>query len=337
MLLKKFLETVKNIIKDNYKTFIVFILIFLVFTVRLPYYISAPGGLMDTKDKVQSEDNFTLSGSLNMAYVSEIHGTIPTLLWALIDKDWDIEKESETVVGNESVEDRNYRNHMLLEESNDIALELAYRYSDIDYEIKNRKVFVTYIDDLAKTDLEVGDQIISVDSKKITEKNDLYTYVFSKNIGDSLTFKVINDDKEYTREATLIDVLDEPKVGAVITETFDIDSNHDVEFTFSKTESGSSGGLMLTLTLYSYLNHIDLTDGKVIVGTGTISADGTVGEISGIKYKLIGAVNKGAEIFLVPEGENYEEARDLKNERGYDIDIVPVETFAEALDYLKGL
>ena len=65
--------------------------------------------------------------------------------------------------------------------------------------------------------------------------------------------------------------------------------------------------------------------------------NGNVGEISGIKYKLIGAVNKHADIFLVPEGENYEEAKKVKKEKGYDIDLVPVETFDEALKYLKNM
>ena len=93
---------------------------------------------------------------------------------------------------------------------------------------------------------------------------------------------------------------------------------------------------MLTLTIYSHLNEIDLTDGKTIVGTGTIDADGNVGEISGVKYKLIGAVNNDAEVFLVPEG-NYEEARQIKEEKGYDITLISVSTLESALNALKNL
>ena len=65
---------------------------------------------------------------------------------------------------------------------------------------------------------------------------------------------------------------------------------------------------MLTLAIYSNLNKIDLTHGKTIVGTGTIDADGNVGQISGIKYKLLGAVANKGDIFLVPDGDNYKEA-----------------------------
>ena len=50
----------------------------------------------------------------------------------------------------------------------------------------------------------------------------------------------------------------------------------------------------------------------------------------------MGAVKEGAEIFLVPE-ENYKEAIDVKKEKGYDIEIVSVKTFNDAVNYLEGL
>ena len=334
--MKKLLNTIKNYIKEYYKIIIVYILILIVFLIEFPYYISAPGGLINTDDKITTEDNFKLSGSLNMAYVSEIHGTIPTLLYALINSDWDIEKETEVKNDNETIEEKNYRNKMLLEEANDTALLVAYKHSDIDYKITDNKVYVTYIDEMAKTDLKIGDQILAVDNQEIPDKTSLFAYITSKNVNDKVTIKVKDiDGKSQTRKATLIDVQGEPKVGAVITETFNVNSNKEVDFNFKDSESGSSGGLMLTLTIYSHLNKIDLTDGKTIVGTGTIDINGNVGEISGIKYKLIGAVNKGADVFIVPKGENYNEAKKLKKEKGYDIDLVPVATFEQALQYLE--
>ena len=336
--MKNLFNNIKKYIKEYYKIIIVYILILTTFLVEFPYYISAPGSLINTDDKIKTTENFKMEGSLNMAYVSEIHATIPTLVVSLFNKDWDVEKETEVKNDNETIEEKNYRNKKLLEEANDTALLVAYKHSDIDYQVTNNKVYVTYIDELAQTDLKIGDQILKVDNQKITDKNSLFSYIASKNIKDKVKIEVkdINGNKK-NRKATLINVLDEPKVGAVITETFDVESNEKVKFNFKDSESGSSGGLMLTLAIYSHLNQIDLTDGKTIVGTGTIDINGNVGEISGIKYKLIGAVNKHADIFLVPEGKNYEEAKKVKKEKGYDIDLVPVETFDEALKYLKNL
>lgn len=334
--MKNLFNNIKKFIKEYYKVIIVYVLILAFFLVEFPYYISAPGGLINTDDKIETTESFKMSGSLNMAYVSEIHATIPTLVISLLNKDWDVEKEEEVKNDNETIEEKNYRNKMLLEEANDTALLVAYKHSDIDYKVTNNKVYITYVDKLADTNLKIGDQIFKVDDTEITDKNSLFEYIASKQIGDKITLEVkdINgDDKK--REATLINVSDEPKVGAVVTETFDVKSDEKVSFNFKDRESGSSGGLMLTLTIYSHLNEIDLTGGKTIVGTGTIDINGNVGEISGIKYKLIGAVNKGADVFLVPVGENYEDAKKLKEERNYDIELVPVATFEEALKYLE--
>lgn len=336
--MKNLFNNIKKYLKEYYKVIIVYVLILSLFLVEFPYYISAPGGLINTEEKIKTTENFKMKGSLNMAYVSEIHATIPTLIISLFNDDWDIEKEEDVKNDNETIEEKNYRNKMLLEEANDTALLVAYKHSDIDYSIENSKVYITYIDELANTNLKIGDQILKVDNKKIKDKNDLFTYIASKKIGDKISLEVkdINGENK-KRTSTLINVLDEPKVGAIVTETFNLKSNKKVEFNFKNSESGSSGGLMLTLTLYSHLNEIDLTKGKTIVGTGTIDINGNVGEISGIKYKLIGAVNKKADIFLVPAGNNYKEAKKVKKEKGYDIELVPVKTFEDALKYLKNL
>ena len=294
--MKNLFNNIKKYLKEYYKVIIVYVLILALFLVEFPYYISAPGGLINTEEKIKTTENFKMKGSLNMAYVSEIHATIPTLIISLFNDDWDIEKEEDVKNDNETIEEKNYRNKMLLEEANDTALLVAYKHSDIDYSIENSKVYITYIDELANTNLKIGDQILKVDDKKIKDKNDLFTYIASKKIGDKISLEVkdINGENK-KRTSTLINVLDEPKVGAIVTETFNLKSNKKVEFNFKNSESGSSGGLMLTLTLYSHLNEIDLTKGKTIVGTGTIDINGNVGEISGIKYKLIGAVNKKAD------------------------------------------
>lgn len=330
----KLYEKTKPLIK-KITPFLIILITFFILTMNLPYYISAPGGLINTKEKIN--ESIKTKGSLNMTYVSEMHANIPTLFWALIDKNWDIEKEKDTVTGHESIEDLQYRNKMLLKEANCNALKVAYENSNVKYEITNTKIYITYIDDLSKTNLKVGDQIIKVDGKKINSKESLYKLIQNKKIGQKVYFTVLKDGKEETKYATLIDVNGKPKVGALVTNTFDLKSNKKITFNFKDSESGPSGGLMLALTIYSSLNNVDLTHGKTIAGTGTIEENGDVGPISGVKYKLIGAYDKGAQIFLVPDGENYKEAKKVKEEKGYDIDIVPVKNFKEALKYLENL
>ncbi|MCI8575863.1 MAG: hypothetical protein HFI09_05270, partial [Bacilli bacterium] len=96
------------------------------------------------------------------------------------------------------------------------------------------------------------------------------------------------------------------------------------------SESGPCGGLMNALAIYNALVEEDITKGKKIIGTGTIDRDGTVGDIGGVKYKLLGAAKKKADIFLVPE-KNYDEAIQVKNENHLDIRVISVRTLEEAL------
>ena len=107
-----------------------------------------------------------------------------------------------------------------------------------------------------------------------------------------------------------------------------------MDIKFKDSESGSSGGLMLALTIYNAISGEDIIKRRNIAGTGTISVDGTVGEIDGIKYKIMGAAEDNMDIVLVPE-DNYEEAIRIKNTYNYDMEIIMVKTFREAINYLN--
>ena len=92
----------------------------------------------------------------------------------------------------------------------------------------------------------------------------------------------------------------------IITE-YDYDISPKIDIKFKNSESGSSGGLMLTLTIYNAICDEDIIKNRKIAGTGTISNDGTVGEIDGVKYKIMGAAREKVDVVFVPTA-NYEEA-----------------------------
>ena len=62
--------------------------------------------------------------------------------------------------------------------------------------------------------------------------------------------------------------------------------------------------------------------------------DGKVGEIDGIKYKIIGAHNNNVDIVFVPE-KNYKEAVKIKKKNKYKMKIIKVKNFTDAVNYLK--
>ena len=90
----------------------------------------------------------------------------------------------------------------------------------------------------------------------------------------------------------------------------------------------------IALTIYNKLVDEDITKGKKIVGTGTIDTEGNVGEIGGIKHKLMAANRKNADIVFVPEG-NYAEANKLAKAKKYDFKLVGVKTFDDAISFLE--
>lgn len=63
---------------------------------------------------------------------------------------------------------------------------------------------------------------------------------------------------------------------------------------------GSSAGLMFSLGIIDRLTEGSLTSGAKVAGTGTISYDGQVGPIGGIRQKMWGAKRDGAQWFFAP-------------------------------------
>ncbi len=328
-------EKIKNFIKENYKFILLLLAVFLLFNIKLPYYITTSGGLIDIESRIDIEEKKEIEGSFNLAYVNELHATIPFLLISLFNDDWEVLKEEDITVNQEDIEDVYIRDSLLLQEANNNAIKLAYKKAFSSVKVIESKVYVVYIDEEAKTDLSVGDQIVKVNNVSISSKEDLYTYIKKQPENETLTFEVINNDKTYTREAITFKEADETFVGIMIANVDTLETDPEINIKFRDSESGSSGGLMMSLAIYNYLIDEDITKGRKIVGTGTIDENGNVGSIGGVKYKLKGAVKEKADLFFVPVGENYEEVLKLKEENNYDIEIIAVETLDEAIDYLE--
>lgn len=336
LMFNKLYDKLKKNLKENILSIGIIIFVWVICWVEFPYYIDAPGSIIDIKKRVSIDDFYDSKGSFYMASVSEIKGIIPTLIWAYFDKSMDIVKRSEKVYNNETYEEANMRGRLLLNNSLDNATLVAYTTADKEYNLLNEKLYVILVEDYAETDLKVGDEIISIDNKKITSTSELRKFITSKKEGDKINILVRNGDTQINKSATVKNIDGNLYVGIAIMSDFDIEVEPSIEFTFPKSESGSSGGLMLALSIYNSLVEEDITRGKKIVGTGTIDAEGNVGSIGGVKYKIAAAVREGIKIFIVPK-DNYEEAREVVEENNYDIALIVTSTFEETLEKLKSL
>jgi PDZ domain-containing protein len=73
--------------------------------------------------------------------------------------------------------------------------------------------------------------------------------------------------------------------------------------------------------------------GHRVAATGEIELNGAVGPIGGVKQKTYGVRASGADVFLVPAGDN---ARIARRYAGH-LRIIPVRTFGQALHALATL
>ena len=321
----------KIFIKENYKFLLLLIIMFLIFTFEIPYYIDTPGGLIDVSERLEVEDGYDINGTLNLAYISEFKATIPTIIIAYFNDDWQIIKKDDVVATNETIEENEYRNKILLEESKQNAQMVALDKANVNYEVKNRVINIIYIYEEADTDLKIGDQIKEINGKVVNSKDDALKIIEE---GESFKIRVVNNGVEYERYANKTDIDGYNLIGIMFSETKDIISDKNINSNFKDSESGPSGGFMMSLAIYDYLTDEDLTKGLNIVGTGTIDEFGNVGAIGGIEHKIKAAVKENADIFFAPT-DNYEEALKVVNENNLDIELIEVKHIDQAIEYLK--
>ncbi|MET9908848.1 S16 family serine protease [Streptomyces sp. NPDC006476] len=115
-------------------------------------------------------------------------------------------------------------------------------------------------------------------------------------------------------------------------------SAKDVKVTLRLADvGGPSAGLLFTLGIIDKLDGNgsggDLTGGRTVAGTGTISADGRVGAVGGVALKTQAARRDGATVFLVPK----DECGDAKSELPKGLRLVPVTTLKGAVGSLVAL
>lgn len=336
IIIKNIYSKIVNFIKNNLKSLIFLIILTFLCWYELPYQIYIPGGIINLSTRVEVEDGYSYTGSLNSSYVSALKGTIPFVLASKIIPDWDLVKNEQVTIENEKLSEAIARDRELLKESLTISQMVALNMANIKYDIVKTHVKILYVYSKSFSNLQVNDEILEIDSAKINNDQEFRNIIREKNKDDAVSIKILRDNKEMTVESRFYEEDGRVLLGVYATTSYDIKTPMKISVKSKSSESGSSGGFMTTLAIYNSLVSKDITKGKKIVGTGTIDLNGNVGEIGGVKYKLMGAVNNKADIFLCPE-ENYEEAMKIKKEKNYSIDIYAINNIENAIKLLENM
>ena len=320
-------DNMKKIIKDNIKQLLIIIFLILAVNIELPYYIEAPGGVINLSKRID-KSYCRKNGSLNMLYVTEYKGNIVTVLLSKIIKNWDLYEIKNQQISNENAQDIHIRNKVMLDNSIQNATFVAYKHAGKNIKIKETQNII--IATTKDNGLNIGDIIRSIDDKAVENINTIKTYLQTLKPGDKVKLNI-------TRDKSLKEIyvtLEEDKLlGVMLVTNYIYETEDNLDIAFKSGEGGSSGGMVLALGIYSKITGIDLLKGRNIAGTGTIDINGNIGEIDGIKYKIAGAVKNKIDVILVSP-YNYEEAKKIINENKYKIELVKVNTFKEAIDYL---
>lgn len=332
----KFYEWFKSFMKKNYKEVIFIMVMVFISFYKLPYIIYKPGGSINISERIEVDGNKADIGDYNMSYVAVSRGNIPSVLLSFIIKDWDLVKEEQITYSNMTYEESFKIEQIQLKNSLDIASLVAYQKAGKNVNITRQIGTIVLIDKNAKTDLEILDEVLEINGIKYGNFDELKNIIASLKIGDKVNIKVKNNAKEYDRYAYVYELDGRNIIGISLIDSVEYELTPEIKIATKASEAGPSGGLMLTLAIYDAITDGDLSCGKKIMGTGTMSMDGKVGAIGGVKYKMLGAEKDDADIFFIPR-DNYEEAKRVYDEYKLSFDLAVVDNFDQAINYLNSI
>lgn len=307
-------------------------------SVELPYVAFSPGPVGDAIDVVVATDDVEVyppDDELFFLTVSVTGGGVNVYeaITAGFDPTVDLVRRQAVRRDDETDEEYKQRNLDAMDQSIDTAVAVALDRSGVPVKIESDGVLVV---DLVEGSgaagvLQPDDVIVAVDGEPVQLGGDIGVVIGDKSPGDTVSIDIVRDGDPMTVEVELTASEDGSRtLIGILAQTANPRYPISIE---TSNVGGPSAGMMYTLAIMDLLVDGDLARGHVIAGTGTIRADGTVGNIGGVRQKVVAAEAAGADVMLVPAG-NYEEALTAPRE---SMELISVATIDEALAALEGL
>jgi PDZ domain-containing protein len=309
---------------------------------ELPYYAYRPGSVRNTSSLISVDESkvetYDAEGSISYTTVSLRQLTLFGYIDAQLDEDVEIVDEEEVLGPRDSDENRKF-NLQLMDTSKQVATQVALEKLgyEVDLSVAGERVIEVVADSPADGVMEPGDMIVAVEGEPIDEPGDLSRILSDNHPGDDVEVRLrpFTSDGEKNVELELAAADDDPRRGImgvkVQPDGVEFHFPFDVQFDTGDV-GGPSAGLAFTLGLLDKLTPGELTGGQPIAVTGTINADGTVGQIGGAAQKAAAVRRNGIEYFLVPSAD-YEDALS----RAGDVEVIPIDTLDDAVEALEKL
>ena len=319
---------------------IFFIVLMPIGLVKTEYYFMSPGPPYQWEIEYGNNENYSFDGNLYQLTVRRDEANIYVYLWSLLNSSYDLYPREVILPDGVTPQELSEISIQNMRTSENVAIAVALK--NIGYEIESKGDGVAVVglleDSPVKDKLKKGDLINSINNTDIYSATEFISTLRTYSIGETVSIGLLREidgiKKQIYIKTTLIEHVEyegEPMVGFLATtvnERFDFPFEIDIK---TGNVGGPSAGLMMALNVYNNLIPEDITNSKIIAGTGTIEIDGSVGPVGGIKQKIIAAKRAGAELILVPVA-NFEEAKLFETD---NTAIIAVDSFDEALSVIS--
>jgi PDZ domain-containing protein len=276
----------------------------------VPYVVESPGPIFNTLGNdngkpvitVSGHESFPAKGNLDLTTVYVDGGpngpvTVLEAFTAWLDRSKAVYPEELIYPTGVTKEQSQQESAVAMTTSQENAVASALRELDIPFE---QKMLVAGIPDGSPSSgkLHDNDALVSINGKPITALGVVQAELAAGN-GAPATVVV---DRGGSRVETTI-TPNKTSAGRFILGVmlqYKFTFPFDVKISLDKV-GGPSAGMMFALGIIDTVTPGDLTGGKHVAGTGTITPDGAVGPIGGIAQKMRGARSGGATMFLAPD------------------------------------
>jgi len=320
--------------------FVVGLAVLILWPVKVPYFAMSPGPVEEVSDLITVEDTGTFepTGELYLLTVGLREVNVFEYIEAQFDDTVDLIDREVIRPRGVTQEEVTRTNLESMDESIETALFVAL--SRLGYDVGFSGDGVVVLDIVegspAEEALEVDDLVSTVAGVPVATAEEAAAIIRSYGVGDTITLSGERNGEPFSTSVTLVphpDIEGAPMVG-VLFDTVNLEMVLPIDLRVdSRNIGGPSAGMMYTLAVMDLLTEEDMTKGHRIAGTGTIRFDESVGAIGGVRQKVFAARAIGAEYVLVPQ-DNYPDALTAA---GDEVEIVPVATLQDALDFLASL
>jgi PDZ domain-containing protein len=310
--------------------------------VQVPYVAIGPGPTYDTLGQaggapviqITGHQTYPTAGELRMTTVSlndqiTLFGALG--LWA--SGRYALAPREEYFKPGESDEQVQQENVKQFQDSQSNAEVAALRHLGFPIKVLAQEVVAGSPADKV---LAAGDRLLNVNGKQITQEDDVRAALTGTKAGQTIpiTFQHGTDAPRTSTLALAVNPDASQTQGFMGLQPIDrADVPFDVKVSLQDV-GGPSAGLMFALAIVDRLTPGEMVAGEQIAGTGEIDEKGTVGPIGGISFKVVGAREAGATVFLTPE-QNCAEAAAAVPSGLKLVKVTNLDSALTALDDLK--